>query len=69
MSSPMEFLNIESAPKDGTKILGLFPEEGYDLPMVMPCLFDDGAWQFDIYEAPYREAKPSHWFPLPQLPA
>lgn len=63
-----EWRDIETAPKDGEKVIGYFPNEGYDLPMVMQCVFDDGAWQFDIYEAPDRQANPSHWIQLPIKP-
>ena len=63
-----DWMPIETAPKDGTRVIGYFPTEGYDLPVVMQCLFDDGAWQFDVYEAPDRDASPSHWMPLPEAP-
>ena len=64
-----EWQPIETAPKDGTRIIGYFPEEGYELPMVMQCVFDDGDWQFDVWAAPAdRPALPTRWMPLPAAP-
>jgi len=64
----MKFMPIETAPKDGKRVIGFFPNEGYQLPMVMPCIFDDGEWQFDIYECPEQKAKPTHWIECPDYP-
>lgn len=63
----MEWRPIESAPKDGTIILGAVDGETRLLswgktshvPMYGFCLADQGAEDFDLCE-------PTHWMPLPQ---
>ena len=62
----MEWQPIETAPNDGTRVIGYFPEEGFTLPVVMQCVFDDGEWQYDIYECPDKKARPTKWIPMPE---
>jgi len=58
---------IETAPKDGTEILGLFPN--YHLRMNVTSMFwgSPGVWVNAFEDENYRES-PTHWMPLPPAP-
>lgn len=53
---------IQTAPKDGTPIIGHW--EGYKRPCVMWWNFADKA--FESWAD--RNEEPSHWMPLPKFP-
>ena len=63
----MEWLPIETAPKDGTSILA-YTGDGYTYPLVCACAFDDGLWWPDTWESPDDPLHPTHWMPLPPPP-
>jgi hypothetical protein len=62
---------IETAPKDGTRILAFFPQE-IDSYKILTVLFTwrqwylcpDGAYDFEFEIA----GDPTHWMPLPNPP-
>ena len=58
---------IATAPKDGTEILGLFPD--YHLRMNVTSMFWDvpGFW-VNAFEDEDYHAEPTHWMPLPAPP-
>lgn len=66
----MEWQPIETAPKDGTLILGYFPQEGWwknrdtfiRSTRWVPGFMGGWAFQGDF------NAEPSHCMPLPPLP-
>jgi hypothetical protein len=58
---------IDTAPKDGTKILA-YTNDGYKFPLVSQCVWDDGWWP-DVWESPENPIEPTHWMPLPSAPA
>ena len=53
---------IETAPKDGTRVL-LWIEP---VKIAMPFAWQDGRWMGDDY--PLNMAWPTHWMPLPEPP-
>ena len=57
----MEWQIIETAPKDGTRVLVYVPKHG-----VFSSEFKFGCWQLPIWGSPALE--PSHWMPLPPDP-
>lgn len=59
-----EWLAIESAPKDGTRILVSSPVDG-----VMSTSFENGCWQNMPWRASQIASLPTHWQPLPPPPA
>ena len=57
---------VESAPKDGTRVLGYDPEdEGYISVMQYISRWDEG-WVSADYDAVHFN--PTHWMPLPSNP-
>lgn len=62
-----EWMPIETAPKDGTRILISSPTDG-----VLSSHFDGGNWQGrpwrPVRSAEYEASKPTHWMPLPAPP-
>ena len=62
MSEPARWQPIETAPKDGTRILlWLEPTR-----IAMPFAWQDGRWMGDDY--PLNMATPTHWMPIPPPP-
>jgi len=59
---------IETAPKDGTKVLA-YTNDGYKYPLVCQCVWGDGAWWPDVWESPDEPLSPTHWMPLLTPPA
>jgi hypothetical protein len=59
---------IETAPKDGTRIVALSNKKGLGLPSFIH--WDDGAWCGMTYEDEKRLViyDPTHWMPLPTPP-
>jgi hypothetical protein len=56
---------IESAPKDGTRILIYVPNHG----CAYACGFENGLWQTGITELGFRNRSlPSHWMTIPEPP-
>jgi len=58
---------IDSAPKDGTKILA-YTNDGYKYPLVCQCVFGEGEWWPDVWESPDEPLSPTHWMPSPPTP-
>ena len=57
---------IETAPKDGTKILAYDPDRGGSCEILYWGSWKGkGAWQDDEANGYYE---PSHWMPLPEPP-
>ncbi len=56
---------IESAPKDGTRLLVFSPVDG-----VVSSHWEGGVWQGLPWRSPRNAAKaaPTHWMPLPSPP-
>lgn len=62
----MDWQPIETAPKDGTGILG-WPIVGrYNEDMPAPIAWDDEQWRMIAAEG--ETAEPTHWMPLPFAP-
>jgi hypothetical protein len=59
---------IETAPKDGTKVLA-YTNDGYKYPLICQCVWGDGAWWPDVWESPDEPLSPTHWMPLLTPPA
>jgi len=67
---------IETAPKDGTKIVVFNPDrEEPEVAWYVPVVFhlDDGedsgvAWPWKTYDNAYKEEWPDHWQPIPKPP-
>ena len=65
-STQLEWLDIESAPKDGTNIL--ITNKAND---TFVCHYREGFWYSDFYDGydyGYLFYEPTHWRPLPKLP-
>ena len=65
-----EWQPIETAPKDGTAIIGFFPPD-----LVCEVYYDDddddpGWWYANTGRGDYHEDRvfPTHWIPLPAPP-
>ena len=55
---------IETAPKDGTRVLLLGQNDKYADGVFLPGTYNgNGAWVW-----PYVYAKPRYWMPLPEMP-
>ena len=62
---------IKTAPKDGTKILALLPqEEAYHGYRIGVAAYEEKEWYMvHDYEYYYGRCKnPTHWKPMPELP-
>lgn len=70
MGAEMTWQPIETAPKDGTKILGY--DDGDILVMVFETDQDGaGGWYIELSERAYTDVPewtPTHWMPLPEPP-
>lgn len=70
----MEWQPIETAPKDGTPILGYFGRTAGDEPPDMEVVrFDEaqpfgGEWMTTM-ASPEMVDEPTHWMPLPSPPS
>lgn len=67
---------IESAPKDGTDILGYFPD--WKRPIAVTCWMDYKSLDHGVvtYHSQYwftgiamNKSNPTHWMPLPDPPS
>ena len=68
-----EWQPIETAPKDGTGVLGYFPElKGYVAPQEFIPMhwsgWGGGIWCNSTSGHNLLSAKPTHWMPLPTPP-
>ncbi len=66
---PGVWLPIETAPKDGTRILVWIPGDGSHIAAFDPDLEKHAASGWEVFD--YDESltcKPSHWTPLPEPP-
>lgn len=74
-----QWLSIESAPKDGTHIIGYIPPNGiyggivgvfWEKPYKRMSFGSEvqmgGMWRYSVHDAVV--ATPTHWLPLPPLP-
>lgn len=61
----MQWQPIETAPRDGTVILGYDPS-WYDI--ATPMLFDAKRERFVYFHDPSEKIYPRHWMPMPDLP-
>ena len=60
---------IETAPKDGTKILGAWPQlRKHKWWTIQPIFFYYGAWIHGWDEDEDLALHPTHWMPLPEPP-
>ena len=57
-----DWLDIETAPRDGTEILVFHPARNEQFI----CYFIRGHWMFSPYAA--LASDPTHWMPLPPPP-
>jgi hypothetical protein len=67
-----EWLPIESAPKDGTRVL-IFTPDALDIENTFSATFDDGEWWESraLQDGTSRsnvDCDPTHWMPLPPPP-
>lgn len=67
----MTWQPIETAPKDGTRILCYFPDESAF--KILTVVWGYYGWRLDPdggteFEFPI-EGKPTHWTPLPEKPS
>ena len=67
---------IETAPKDGAPIVACWPGEGWRVHPLAVVHWDErmGEWVIGYscganYMATLEGAVPTHWTPLPELPA
>jgi len=72
----MEWQPIESAPKDGTQVI--IALNGIALVSHYDCVerirngkteFKYEAWSLPLHLALERDASPTHWMPIPKVPA
>jgi hypothetical protein len=56
--------DIESAPKDGTRVLVFSPLD----KAIFACGFENGMWQTGVWRANNNAGQPTHWMPLPTPP-
>ena len=60
---------IETAPKDGTKILGAWPQlRKHKWWTIQPVFFHCGDWIHGWDEDEDLALHPTHWMPLPEPP-
>ena len=66
----MEWQPIETAPRDGTRVLGYGPDLGYTTPNICAVIYDTHSkgWYADQWDCA-GIIKPTHWMPLPEPPA
>lgn len=63
IESAPQWQPIETAPRDGTRILAFVPPYG---AMTAHTDFFNGEWR--CHSCLNREAQPTHWMPLPDPP-
>ena len=68
----MDWQPIETAPKDGTRILAYWPADSfYAHEMQCETWFGQSLGR-DCWQSPYEDAddstSPTHWMPLPEPP-
>jgi hypothetical protein len=56
---------IETAPRDGTRVLAYVPEYS-DIPIVAAYSLEDQVWMTTHFE--WLTWAPTHWMPLPEGP-
>jgi len=61
----MKWEFIETAPRDGTVILGFDPA-WYNI--ATPIKFDVRFGKFVFFHIPNEEIRATHWMPMPELP-
>jgi hypothetical protein len=78
MTPPITWQPIETAPKDGTRVLLVVRPEGYGPVVCGGCFMvrrsyrfdqiqsESARWEFDLNYG--GDDRPSHWMPLPDLP-
>jgi hypothetical protein len=79
----MEWMPIETAPKDGTSVLAHVSTARWDVgedccsprsnyrPFIAPVYWEPGSlggWRFCFDFNTNAEAEPTHWMPLPPTP-
>ena len=64
----MEWQPIETAPKDGTKILGYDPSIIYPEERMAVMDFSIIGWAACVGEGDYERYSPTHWMPIPEAP-
>lgn len=74
MSRMSQWKPIETAPKDGTSILGYFPGRGgyvarQDMIPIHWCGWGGGMWQNSTSGHNLMSNKVTHWMPLPDPPS
>ena len=60
-----EWRPIETAPRDGTRVLGAWQFAWSGDWCLMVVKWHQGAW---VVPWDFDEVEPTHWAPLPQLP-
>jgi hypothetical protein len=64
-----EWLPIETAPKDGTEVLGYIPEGWQGEPVILSLWWsarsEYPAW---VDKLEYMDHRPTHWVPMPTPP-
>ncbi len=63
----MDWQTIESAPKDGTHVLGYMPIYNETEQLIYVITFSHGKW-FEAAGEGYEYYEPTHWMPLPAIP-
>lgn len=61
------WISIDSAPKDGTRILVFAERHGYESITIASYVID-GCGENGIWAMPGPKCTPTHWMPLPAAP-
>lgn len=65
----MEWQPIETAPKDGTAIIGAWDSKIFENRwFIHPVIFENGIWIHYWDQDEDHVLYPTHWMPLPEPP-
>jgi len=64
----MEWQDISTAPKDGTKIDLWFKWEASSPGRKSNCWWEEGEWRDEFCHGFHESGTPTHWIPLPEPP-
>ena len=63
-----EWQPIETAPKDGSLILGLEKDSDFDRPILWVVFWNQERRKWEEFYDPFYDPDPKHWIPIPDLP-